>query len=256
MPDSKTFDAAWFRQAKAGGRRIPCLTGYDYPTARLLDEAGLPLILVGDSLGMVVLGFPDTTHVTMEHILHHLSAVVRAEPKAMVVADLPYRCYETPEQAVANAKKLAAAGADAVKLEGGTEFVPQVEAIRAGGIEVMGHLGMLPQSVKVEGGYRKKGKTDQQRTRLIEDARALESAGVFSIVLELVVPETSKAVSESIAIPTIGIGSGGPACDGDVLVTHDLIGMFPWFTPRFVKQRGNVAAEIRQAVDAYVREGA
>ncbi|MEM1059787.1 MAG: 3-methyl-2-oxobutanoate hydroxymethyltransferase [Verrucomicrobiota bacterium] len=256
MSDRERITPAWCRQAKTRSERLAWLTAYDYPTARLLDEGGVPVLLVGDSLGMVVLGFPDTTQVTMEHMSHHVAAVAQAQPRALVVADLPYRSYETPEQAVANARRLIEAGADAVKLEGGQLRVPQVEAIRAEGIEVVGHLGMLPQSVKEEGGYRIKGKTENESAQLRVDASALEAAGVFAIVLELVVPETARAISQSLRIPTIGIGSGGRTCDGDVLVIHDLVGAFPWFTPKFVEPRGDVAAVIREAVEGYRRDGA
>lgn len=255
MPDPREkIHPEWFAQAKARGERIATLTAYDYPTARLLDEAGLPLILVGDSLGMVVLGYPDTTHVTLEHIAHHVNAVARAAPVGLLVADLPYRTYESPEQAVASAQRLIEAGAEAVKLEGGRNFLPQVDALRQASIPVMGHLGMLPQSVLEEGGYKKKGRTPEQRDQLIANARALETAGVFAIVLELVMPETATAISQALRIPTIGIGSGAGSCDGNILVTHDLIGFYPWFTPKFVQPKGDAAGEIRRAVAAYQRE--
>lgn len=253
MPEEREkITPEWFTATKARGERIPTLTAYDYATTRLLDEAGLPLILVGDSLGMVVLGFPDTTHVTLAHMCHHVAAAARAKPKALLVADLPYHAYETTETAVEHAKELVAAGAEAVKLEGGQEFVERIEAIRAEGIPVMGHLGMLPQSVLEEGGYKKKGRTPEQREQLIADAEAIEAAGVFAMVLELVIPETAAAISQALSVPTIGIGSGAKTCDGEILVTHDLIGFYPWFVPGFVQQQGDVASEIRQAVAKYV----
>lgn len=236
-----------FRAMKARGERIASLTAYDFPTAKLLDEAGVPLILVGDSLGMVVLGYPDTTHVTMEEMEHHVRAAARAKPRALLAADLPYRSYESAAEALANARRLVAAGAEAVKAEGGRAILDQVRAIVGAGIPFIGHLGMLPQSVLVEGGYHIKGRSESEREGLLADARALEEAGAFAIVLELVTPPVAKETSEAISIPTIGIGSG-PDCDGQILVTPDLVGGFPWFTPRFVKPRRRVGEEIRGAV--------
>jgi 3-methyl-2-oxobutanoate hydroxymethyltransferase len=235
------------RAMKSRGEKIAALTAYDFPTAKLLDEAGIPLLLVGDSLGMVVLGYPDTTHVTMADMEHHVRAAARAKPNALLGADLPFKSYETVESAVANSKKLAGAGAEFLKAEGGAEILPQVRAIISAGIPFCGHLGMLPQSVIEEGGYHIKGKKEAEHQKLIEDAKLLADAGAFAIVLELVTPPVAKEISETISIPTIGIGSGGD-CDGQILVTHDLIGMFPWFTPRFVKPRANCAAEIKAAV--------
>ena|ERR1700722_340101 len=235
------------RAMKSRGEKIAALTAYDFPMAKLLDEAGVPLILVGDSLGMVVLGYPDTTHVTMADMEHHVRAAARAKPNALLGADLPFKSYETISDAVANAKKLIAAGAEFAKAEGGKEILPQVKAIISAGIPFCGHLGMLPQSVIEEGGYKIKGKLEAEHQRLLGDAKLLENAGAFAIVLELVTPPVAKEISESIAIPTIGIGSG-ENCDGQILVTPDLIGTFPWFTPRFVKPRANCAAEIKVAV--------
>jgi len=235
---------------KAEGRRIPSLTAYDYPMARLLDEAGIPLLLVGDSLGMLVLGYPDTTHVTMEQMEHHVRAAARARPKGLLAADLPYRSYETPEQAVENGRRLLAAGAEAVKAEGGRSILPQVRALVAEGIPFLGHLGMLPQHVLEEGRYRIKGRNEEQRLGLLADAKALEDAGAFGIVLELVVPAVAEQITASLSIPTIGIGSGA-GCDGQILVTPDLLGMFPWFTPRFVLRRMNGAEQSRAAVQAW-----
>ena len=235
---------------KARGEKIPSLTAYDYPMAKLLDETGIPLLLVGDSLGMVVLGYPDTTHVTMAEMEHHVRAAARARPRALLAADLPYQSYETPAEAVTNARRLIAAGAEAVKAEGGRVILDQVRAIVATGIPFIGHLGMLPQHVLEEGGYHIKGKGEGERDALLADARALADAGAFAIVLELVTPPVAKAISESIAVPTIGIGSG-PDCDGQILVTHDLLGTFPWFTPRFIKPRLNAAEQMRAAVVAW-----
>jgi len=235
------------RAMKPRGEKIAALTAYDYPMATLLDEAGVPLLLVGDSLGMVVLGYPDTTHVTMKEMEHHVRAAARAKPNALLGADLPFKSYETVDGAVANARQLVAAGAEFVKAEGGREILPQVRALVAAGIPFCGHLGMLPQHVLEEGGYHIKGKKDAEHLALIEDAKALAGAGAFAIVLELVAPPVAKEISENISIATIGIGSG-PDCDGQILVTHDLTGSFPWFTPRFVKPQANCAAEIKSAV--------
>src|SRR5579885_521255 len=235
---------------KRRGEKIAALTAYDFPTAKLLDECGLPVIFVGDSLGMVVLGYPDTTHVTMADMEHHVRAAARARPNALLGADLPFRSYQTPEEAVANAKRLVAAGAEFVKAEGGREILPQVRAILAAGIPFMGHLGMLPQHVLEEGGYHVKGKNEDEQRRLLQDAEWLAEAGAFALVLELVAPPTARLISQTISIPTIGIGSG-PDCDGQILVLHDLIGLFPWFTPRFVRPRAHCAAEIKNAVLAW-----
>ena len=241
------------RSMKPRGEKIAALTAYDFPMAKLLDEAGLPLLLVGDSLGMVVLGYPDTTHVTMVEMEHHTRAVARVKPSALLGADLSFKSYETISDAVANAKRLVAAGAEFVKAEGGREILPQVKAIVAAGIPFMGHLGMLPQHVLEEGGYKIKGKQEAEHQRLLEDAKALVDAGAFAIVLELVTPLVAKEISEKNSVPIIGIGSGTD-CDGQILVTHDLIGAFPWFTPRFVKSKVNCAAEIKSAVTAWKDE--
>src|SRR5881409_125648 len=232
------------------GQRIPALTAYDYPMARLLDEIGIPLILVGDSLGMVVLGYPDTTHVTMAEMEHHVRAAARAQPHALLAADLPYRSYETVECAVAHAKRLVSAGAEAVKAEGGRQILNQVRAIIAAGIPFLGHLGMLPQSVREEGGYHVKGKLESEREGLLADAQALAQAGAFALVLELVTPPVAKELTQKIPVPTIGIGSG-PDCDGQILVTTDLLGTFPWFTPKFVKPRLNAADQMRAAIEEW-----
>ena len=233
---------------KARGAKIAALTAYDWAMTRLLDEAGIPVILVGDTVGMVVLGYPDTTHVTMAEMEHHVRAAARAKPNALLGADLPFKSYETPEEAVANSKRLAGAGAEFVKAEGGREILPQIKAILAAGVPVCGHLGMLPQHVLEEGGrYRVKGRDEAGRAGLLEDAAALADAGVFAIVLEIVVPPVAMEITRSVPVPTLGIGSG-PDCDGQILVTPDLIGLFPWFTPRFVRPRANCAAEIKAAV--------
>ena len=238
---------------KARGEKIAALTAYDFPMAKLLDECGVPLLLVGDSVGMVVLGYPDTTHVTMAEMEHHVRAAARAKTRALLGGDLPFKSYETASDAVANAQKLFAAGAEFVKAEGGREILPQVEAIIAAGIPFCGHLGMLPQHVLEEGGYKIKGKQEAEHQRLLEDAGVLAAAGAFAIVLELVTPPVAKEISKKISVPTIGIGSG-PDCDGQILVTHDLTGSFPWFTPRFVKPKVSCAAEIKTAVTAWQQE--
>jgi len=245
--------AETIRAMKARHEKIAALTAYDFPMAKLLDECGVPFLLVGDSVGMVVLGYPDTTHVTLAEMEHHVRAAARAKPQALLGADLPFKSYETVAEAVANAQRLQAAGAEFVKAEGGQEILPQVRAILAAGIPFCGHLGMLPQHVLEEGGYKIKGKQSAEHEKLVADARALAEAGAFAIVLELVTPPVAKEISETIAIPTIGIGSG-PDCDGQILVTQDLIGNFPWFTPRFVKPKVSCAGEIRTAVAAWRSE--
>jgi 3-methyl-2-oxobutanoate hydroxymethyltransferase len=235
-----------FRERKRRGERISALTAYDYPTARLLDESGIDIILVGDSLGMVVLGYEDTTRVTFEEMLHHTRAVARGVKRALLVADLSIGTYDSPNDAVENARRLVAAGAQAVKLEGGASHVAQIEAVVRQKIPLMAHIGMLPQSVREEGGYKVKGRSAAEAQRLLADARAVEAAGAFSVVLEIVAADTARQITEAIGIPTIGIGSG-EHCDGQILVTHDLIGLYPWFTPKFVSPVVQVAEEIRRA---------
>jgi len=230
-----------------GRKKIAALTAYDFPMARLLDQAGIPLILVGDSLGMVVLGYPDTTHVSMQDMEHHVRAVARAKPNALLVADLPFHSYETVTDAVTNAKRLHVAGAQAVKAEGGCRIVEQIKAIVGAGIPFMGHLGMLPQHVLEEGGYRVKGRSETEHQALLDDADALVAAGAFAVVLELVARPVAKAVSQRIPIPTIGIGAG-PDCDGQILVTPDLLGMLPWYSLKHVKPKLNAAEQMRSVV--------
>jgi 3-methyl-2-oxobutanoate hydroxymethyltransferase len=248
-----TPDLQRFGEMKRRGERIAVLTAYDYPTARLLDEAGLDILLVGDSLGMVVLGHEDTTSVTMDEMLHHTRAVRRGTQRALVVSDLPIASYDTPEAALANARRLIEAGADAVKLEGGGAVEAQIAAITAAGIPFMGHIGMSPQNVRNEGGYHLKGKTDEEAANVTEDATAVQRAGAFSVVLELVKPAVAQRISAALEIPTIGIAAGS-GCDGQVLVSHDLFGFFPWFTPRHVNWHGRVAEEIRDAAQRFVAE--
>lgn len=247
--ESNKVTAASIRAMK-GRVPIPALTAYDYPLARLLDEAGIPLILVGDSLGMVVLGYPDTTHVTMADMEHHVRAVARSRPRALVAADMPFRSCLTPDLAVTNARRLIEAGAEAVKAEGGREILPQVHAIVAHGIPFLGHLGMLPQRVREEGGYHIKGRQPAERDGLMADALALADAGAFAVVLELVSPPVAREITAAVSIPTIGIGSGA-GCDGQILVTHDLIGGFPWFTPKHVHPLADCGRQVRDAVQRW-----
>lgn len=237
---------------RKGLRPIAALTAYDFPTARLLDEAGIDLLLIGDSLGMVVLGFPDTTHVTLDHMIHHTGAVSRARPRALVVADLPIHSYDSPQQAVDSASQLVAAGAEAVKLEGGIRQAAKVTAIHAAGIPVLGHLGMLPQRVLEEGGYRKKGKTLEQTNALLDGALALVDAGTFAIVLESVVPAAARTLTDALPVPTIGIGCGHGTCDGEIAVVTDLLGSFPWFVPPFARPETDLAAAVRTAAARYI----
>src|SRR5512140_1346790 len=242
--------AEQLRLLKERGEKIASLTAYDFPMARLLDEAGIPLLLVGDSRGMVVLGYPDTTHVTMAEMEHHVRAAARAKPRALLISDLPYHSYETAAQAVANAKRLVAAGAEGVKAEGGREILEQVRAIVASGIPFLGHLGMLPQHVLEEGGYHIKGKQEPEHQALLADAEALVQAGAFAIVLELVTAPVAKELTQRIPVPTIGIGAG-PDCDGQILVTPDLLGMLPWYGLKHVKPKLNAAEQIQAVVRAW-----
>jgi len=237
---------------KKGKTQISALTAYDYPTARFLDEAGTDILLVGDSLGMVVLGYPDTTHVTLDQIFHHTAAVARGAKNSLIVSDFPINTYEHPEQALENARLLLKAGAQAVKLEGGVRQADKVKAITDDGIPVMGHLGMLPQRVKEEGGYKKKGKSQEEAEALLEGALALQEAGCFGIVLESIIPDTAKYLTSKLSIPTIGIGCGQRTCDGEIAVITDVIGSYPWFIPPFATQRADVAGEITKAVKGYL----
>ncbi len=234
-------------RAMKGQERVAALTAYDFAMARLLDEAGIPLILVGDSLGMVVLGYADTTFVTMEEMEHHVRAAARAQPRALLGADLPYRSCQTVESAVANARRLVAAGAEVVKAEGGRAIIGQIRAIIAAGIPFLGHLGMLPQGVREEGGYHVKGKSELERQALLADADALVEAGAFAVILELVTPPVAREITEKIPIPTIGIGSG-PHCDGRILVTTDLLGTSPDYIPRHAKPKVLFAEQMKSVI--------
>lgn len=242
-------------QMKHSGNKISMLTAYDYTTARLLDEAGVNTILVGDSLGNVVLGYEDTISVTMEDMIHHSAAVARGAKNALVVTDMPFMSYQTGVyDAVVNAGRLMKEGrAGAVKLEGGAEICPQIEAIVAAGIPVVSHLGLTPQSINAFGGFKVQGKTEAAAKKLIEDAKAIEVAGAFAVVLECVPAKLAKLVTDSIQIPTIGIGAGA-GCDGQVLVVYDMLGMFSDFKPKFVKHFANAGDVIREAVKSYIEE--
>lgn len=242
-------------QMKHSGNKISMLTAYDYTTARLLDEAGVNTILVGDSLGNVVLGYEDTISVTMEDMIHHSAAVARGAKNALVVTDMPFMSYQTGVyDAVVNAGRLMKEGrAGAVKLEGGAEICPQIEAIVAAGIPVVSHLGLTPQSINAFGGFKVQGKTEAAAKKLIEDAKAIEAAGAFAVVLECVPAKLAKLVTDSIQIPTIGIGAGA-GCDGQVLVVYDMLGMFSDFKPKFVKHFANAGDVIREAVKSYIEE--
>jgi 3-methyl-2-oxobutanoate hydroxymethyltransferase len=242
-----TADKVTAIRAMKGRQRIAALTAYDCAMAKMLDGAGLPLLLVGDSLGMVVLGYPDTTWVTMAEMEHHVRAVARAKPQALLAADLPFGSCETPAKALENARRLIAAGAEAVKIEGGRNILPQIQAIIAEGIPLLGHLGMLPQNAVVEGGYHVKGKNEEERLALLADALALAQAGAFGMVLELVTAPVAREITAKVSIPTLGIGSG-PACDGEILVTTDLLGTSPGFIPKHVKKSWRLAEQIHAAV--------
>ena len=242
-------------QMKNSGHKISMLTAYDYTTARLLDEAGVNTILVGDSLGNVILGYEDTISVTVEDMIHHSAAVARGAKNALVVTDLPFMSYQTSVyDAVVNAGRLMKEGrAGAVKLEGGKEVCPQIKAIVSAGIPVVAHLGLTPQSINTFGGFKVQGKTEAAAKKLIEDAKAVEEAGAFLLVLECVPAKLAKLVTESINIPTIGIGAGA-GCDGQVLVIYDRLGMFSDFKPKFVKHFANAGDMIREAVKTYIAE--
>lgn len=244
-----------FRQKKERGEPITMLTAYDYPTALAMDQAGVDAILVGDSLGMVVLGYENTLPVTMEEMLHHARAVSRGAKSALLIGDMPFLSYQiSVEDALRNAGRfLQQGGMDAVKLEGGREQAETIRAIVAAGIPVMGHLGLTPQSIHQLGGFRAQGKTASAAKRLLEDALLLEDAGCFSLVLESVPARLAEFVSRRVSIPTIGIGAGA-GTDGQVLVTHDLLGLFDRFTPKFVKKYANLHAEMYQAFMAYIAE--
>ena len=241
-------------RAAKGHAPLVMVTAYDAPTARIADDAGVDLILVGDSVAMVVLGYDDTLQVTIEDMAHHTAAVARTNPRALVVGDLPWMSYHRgPDDAVANAAKLIRAGARSVKLEGGAKRVPVIEAIVDAEIPVMGHLGLTPQSVNALGGFKVQGRTAAAARLLVDDAQALVAAGVFAIVLECVPDDVARLVTEAVPVPTIGIGAGA-ACDGQVLVMHDLLGLEDRVTPRFVRRYAEMKAAGVDAVERYAAD--
>lgn len=239
---------------KAAGKKISVVTAYDYSLALLCDRAGVDVLLVGDSAGMVVLGYDNTIPVTMTQMQIFTEAVSRARENALVVGDLPFMSYQANvSDAIKNSGKLIKAGADAVKLEGGIEMADTVRAIVETGIPVMGHIGLQPQTTMLSQGYRVQGKTKESAKKLIESAKALEEAGVFSITLEMVTSEVAKIISESVSVPTIGIGSG-KNCNGQVLVIHDMLGMYDKLKPKFVKRYLSLSKEITKAVELYKKD--
>lgn len=247
--------AATFAAAKAKGEKLSMLTAYDYSTAKLEDESGINGILVGDSLGNVVLGYEDTVSVTMEDMIHHGAAVARGAKNALVVVDMPFMSYEvTVEEAVRNAGRLMKEGrAGAVKLEGGVRVAEQIRAIVKAGIPVMGHIGLTPQSINVFGGFKVQGKSEEAARALLADAKAVEEAGAFAAVIEAVPAALAQMITDAVSIPTIGIGAGA-GCDGQILVYQDMLGMFSDFTPKFVKRYANVGEVMREAFASYAAE--
>lgn len=244
-----------FREQKAKGEKISMLTAYDYSTAKLMDEAGINGILVGDSLGMVVLGYEDTLPVTMEDMIHHTAAVCRGAKNTLVVGDMPFMSYQVSvEEAVYNAGRLMKEGrCQAVKLEGAASVCPQIKAITNASIPVMAHIGLTPQSINAFGGFKVQGKSEEAAKKLLEDAKAVEEAGAFAVVLECVPAKLAELISKSISIPTIGIGAGA-GCDGQILVYQDMLGLFPDFTPKFVKKYANVGEMMTQAFRDYIAD--
>jgi len=243
------------KEMKAKNEKIVMLTAYDYSTAKLVDESGIPLILVGDSLGMVMLGYESTIPVTMDEMIHHTKAVVRGTKQAMIIGDMPFMTYHTSTaDALRNAARfIQEGGAQAIKLEGGVAVAEAVKRIVECGIPVMGHIGLTPQSIHQLGGHRVQGKTPEAAERLLKDAQALEQAGAFAVVLELVPAPLSKLVTQKLGIPTIGIGAG-PDCDGQVQVISDLLGLFSDFVPKHAKQYAKLAGSIKTALADYIAE--
>lgn len=244
-----------FKESKEKGKKITMLTAYDYSIAKLMDESGIDGILIGDSLGMVCLGYKDTLSVTMEDMIHHTKAVSRGVKNGLVIADMPFMSYQTSiYDAVVNAGRLIKEGnAEAVKLEGGATVVSQIKAIVQAQIPVMGHIGLTPQSVNMFGGFKVQGKTEELAKSIIEDARLLEEAGVFSIVLEGIPEKLAEIISKEVSVPTIGIGAG-VNCDGQVLVYQDMLGMFTDLVPKFVKKFANVGDIMREGFSSYIKE--
>lgn len=244
-----------FKESKKNGEKLTMLTAYDYTTAKLLDESGVDSILVGDSLGMVVLGYDDTLSVTMEDMIHHSAAVARGAKNALIVTDMPFMSYQTSVyDAVVNAGRLVKEGkAQAVKLEGGIEFCEHIKAIVKASIPVCAHIGLTPQSINAFGGFKVQGKGKQEAQRLLDEARAVEEAGAFAVVLECVPAKLAKKISESISIPTIGIGAGA-GCDGQVLVYQDMLAMYSDFKPKFVKQYAQIGSVMKDVFRQYIDE--
>lgn len=244
-----------FKESKKNGEKLTMLTAYDYTTAKLLDESGIDSILVGDSLGMVVLGYDDTLSVTMEDMIHHSAAVARGAKNALIVTDMPFMSYQTSVyDAVVNAGRLVKeGGAQAVKLEGGIEFCEHIKAIVKASIPVCAHIGLTPQSINAFGGFKVQGKGKEEAQRLLDEARAVEEAGAFAVVLECVPAKLAKKISESISIPTIGIGAGA-GCDGQVLVYQDMLAMYSDFKPKFVKQYAQIGSVMKDAFRQYIDE--
>ncbi|MFR3358812.1 MAG: 3-methyl-2-oxobutanoate hydroxymethyltransferase [Eubacterium sp.] len=244
-----------FQQAKENGEKLTMLTAYDYSTAKLIDEAGVNSILVGDSLGNVILGYEDTISVTMEDMIHHGAAVARGAKNALVVIDMPFMSYQTSVyDALVNAGRLMKEGrGDAVKLEGGVEVCPQIKAIVDAGIPVCAHIGLTPQSINAFGGFKVQGKSEAAAKKLLEDAKAVEEAGAFAVVIEGVPAKIAALITEQLHIPTIGIGAGKD-CDGQVLVYQDMLGMFSDFTPKFVKRYANIGEVMKEAFQNYIKE--
>ena len=244
-----------FRNAKQKNERLTMLTAYDYSTAKLIDASGIASVLVGDSLGMVMLGYEDTLSVTMEDMIHHTKAVARGVKDALVVSDLPFMSYQTSVyDAVVNAGRLIKEGrAQAVKLEGGLEVCPQIKAIVEASIPVMAHLGLTPQSVNAFGGFKVQGKDEEAARSLIEQAKAVEAAGAFAVVLECIPAKLAELITKSISIPTIGIGAGN-GCDGQVLVYQDMLGLYSDFTPKFVKRYAEIGPQMENAIEDYISE--
>ncbi len=242
-------------QAKKEGRKLTMVTAYDYPFGLMADEAEVDMVLVGDSLGMVVMGLEGTVPVTMEHMLHHIQAVARGCKRALLIGDMPFMSYNTSiRDAIINAgRMLKEGGCEAVKLEGGIDFVPTVEAIVKAGIPVQGHVGLTPQTAGALGGFKLQGKDAKAAMKIIDDAKALEDAGVFSIILEKVPAPLGKLVAESVGVPVIGIGAGVDV-DGQVLVIHDMLGLFDKFVPKFVKQYAQLRKQIIDAISQYKDE--
>jgi 3-methyl-2-oxobutanoate hydroxymethyltransferase len=242
-------------QKKKGKEKITVLTAYDFPLAQILDQAGIEIILVGDSLGNVILGYPNTIPVTMEDMIHHTKAVARGCSRSLLIADMPFMSYQiSVQEAVRNAGRLIQeGGAEGVKLEGGVSVKEQIKTIVQSGIPVMGHVGLTPQSVHSFGGYKVQGKGEEAAKKVLADAQAVEEAGAFSIVLEGIPLKLAKQITEKLKIPSIGIGAG-PHCDGQVLVTYDLLGVYQAFTPKFVKRYVDLSSIIQQAINAYKEE--